>query len=722
MGINEKKLRDEIRKQLEEEEQARQDRKKSESVASGKPLSKEKITRIPQPVKEYIYLNEGWKFFKNHTDILICVNHLGEILFCTPHQIEQQNEYFDEGITGEKLVQKQLRKKPDFDLESPDIKQYSESIQNDFHTAFQTWVEINKKRLEELAVKEEARKRQRIVEEEKEKFYRDHPEYNKYFNHLEEYKWMTEDEYRQQNEYYPPDESFVEKVSRNPLLSFAGIITLIVFAIVLIWFMWPESGTYAYVQINSNVEDFRLMAERTNFLVHEKTQVVKVPLVESIETRVRAFKPGYKTVHGDTILKLSVGDTAKYLVYLRKIEETDKLSRVKLRADINNAKIFVNRSYYGEYPQISTLFLEPGVYEIQLYKDKYRNLTDPQMVDFTSDTTERSLYFNFEHVSKILETRASRIQGSIGISSNVPNADVYVNGQIKGKTNLVLNNLSSGRYNIKVTKKGYSVTPASRIVELGPGREVTTIEFTLMSTSGQLVLDVNPQGAVIFMDGKKLSQGSFQGVIPQGNHTIQPRPLNGYRSPLPIKINLQQNDYKKISIVYSPDIDYQLSLNSNGSVAKSGYIRIVPGYERLGIFREDQSLGPEITNNEAKGFVWMMGYALRFESPPGNDGFIYIINIPIEFDLNFSVYFEWEGYKLRDNYPITPSEGHFLRLMVNGKNVLENYEPKHFIDDSGAKPEKIRINRYLRPGNNRLQFSVTDDNSSYYILKKIRIH
>lgn len=721
MPLNEEQIREEIRRKLEQEEQARLNKSKEKPIEAKTDIPKKKDF-LPEKVKQYLYLQEGYQYSIEHDDVFICSNHLGEYLFCTPDQLEVQNEYFDGGKEGEKELLKTLKNKPAFNDNDENIKKIRLGLKEEFKKGYEDWLEIREERVKIAEKQEKNRLRKKIEKEEKDKFYENKPEYQKYYNHLGEYIWMTEEDFRQQNEYYPPEETVQQKIAKSYISWFVFSFILVLFVVILTWFFWPESGKYAYVRIRSNVDEFRLLANRANFLINEKNKILKVPVIDSQRVNVRAFKPDYKIERGDTSLLLSVGDTSDFIVEMRKIRYTDHLTTVILDANVENAKVFVNRSFLGDYPELHKLHLEKGIYDIQLFKDDFRNLTGTQTLDLSSDTSTQKLYFSFEPLSKMLESRAKNIRGSIGISSNIPNASVYVNGKLRGSTNLVLDNLNSGKYTIHVEKKGYNVEPTSRIVELGPGREISSIEFNLVSTSGQLNLQISPSLGTVFMDGKLLATGKFDGIVATGNHNLTPQPLKGYRTPKAFTFDMTQNGYKKFSITYSPDIDYLISLNSRGELIKEGDISNFPGYSRLGIFREDKEIGPEKVMNETAGYGWMMGYALRFETPPGSDGIVFIIDIPLEFDLSLPVYFYWEGYKMRENYPITPSENHLLKLTVNGKEVFDNYKPKYFIDSFPNGEEKVKINDFLRSGNNRLQFSVADDNTSFFFLKKVRIH
>jgi hypothetical protein len=720
--MDEKKIREEVRRQLEEEAKRKREEQSRESSSAAQENIAAETINLSHEEQIYYYLLEGDEFRKQHPHFIVATNHLNEIRFLTALEMQQQSEYYSDDKKANRILQKKIRKKPKSVGSESEIGAYRQRIHQQLQKSLADWQEINKDltaRREELLAR---RQHQQIVTSETEKFYSEHPDYEKYINHLGEYRWLTREEYLQQNEYFPLQEGVVQRVRSNIGLWSVGATLLLLFLGTAIYFFWPTQEEFAYLRIESNTTDFRLRAARSNFIVEESEQVFKIPMRDSFRVAVEAYKPNYKVIHGDTTLLLVPGDTAFYRVRMRPLKVGDKLARVQLEANTDFAKIFVNRTYLGDYPALTELLLEPGFHEIQLFRDGYRNLTGTRELELEADTNALVLAFVFEDFDKVLQSKTRKVKGSIGVSSNVPNADVYVNGVLRGKTNLVLEDLPAGSYEIEVRKIGYEVMPPARQVILQEGREVASVDFSLISTSGQLVLNVRPANAPLLLNGRPIDLERFTGQLPVGEHILRPLPLQGYRTPDSVLLVMPNNGYLRTTIVYPPDIDYQFSINAGGEVETSGGLRYLLGYERLGNFIQDDKLGPELIRHPELGFGWRMGYALRFDTPPGNDGFILSLDIPSDFDLNLPVYLYWEGYKLGENYPITPVENHEIMLTVNNKLVISGREPALDETDYPAAPERIQISRFLRHGLNRLEYRLTDNNTAFYFLKRLRVH
>jgi hypothetical protein len=68
-------------------------------------------------------------------------------------------------------------------------------------------------------------------------------------------------------------------------------------------------------------------------------------------------------------------------------------------------------------------------------------------------------------------------QGSLRVTSTPQSANIYLNGQHKGKTNRTITNLDPGSYNVKLTKEGYEDYETTATVEAG---QQTTLNATLV--------------------------------------------------------------------------------------------------------------------------------------------------------------------------------------------------------------------------------------------------
>ncbi len=109
--------------------------------------------------------------------------------------------------------------------------------------------------------------------------------------------------------------------------------------------------------------------------------------------------------------------------------------------------------------------------------------------------------------------------GSLTIVSTPAGAVVSLNGQIKGRTPLTISELASGEYEITITKDLYHSYTERFIVTDGSDN---TRDITLLPAFGQLIIETNPVGATIYLDGQIKGQTpkSFN-ELPSGNYALR---------------------------------------------------------------------------------------------------------------------------------------------------------------------------------------------------------
>ncbi|MDD1685847.1 PEGA domain-containing protein [Methanoregula sp.] len=114
---------------------------------------------------------------------------------------------------------------------------------------------------------------------------------------------------------------------------------------------------------------------------------------------------------------------------------------------------------------------------------------------------------------------------SFAISSEPNESSVSINGQYRGKTPLVVDNLKPGTYEVAVSKFGY--TPYSDSINLGSG-EQGVVRATLPAERGTIIVNSTPAGARVSLDGADagISPVTLPNVLP-GNHTVA-LALDGY--------------------------------------------------------------------------------------------------------------------------------------------------------------------------------------------------
>ena len=111
------------------------------------------------------------------------------------------------------------------------------------------------------------------------------------------------------------------------------------------------------------------------------------------------------------------------------------------------------------------------------------------------------------------------VYGNVSIASAPEGADIYINDIRKGKTPLVLHDLTAGEYEISIRKDGFETHTEPLVVNGSATTEVTAI---LTQNYGALQIESDPPGAEVYIDGRK------SGVTPvtlarieNGDHTVK---------------------------------------------------------------------------------------------------------------------------------------------------------------------------------------------------------
>jgi serine/threonine protein kinase len=91
--------------------------------------------------------------------------------------------------------------------------------------------------------------------------------------------------------------------------------------------------------------------------------------------------------------------------------------------------------------------------------------------------------------------------GKVTVFSTPDQADVFLDGQLKGVTPLRLDNVKKGTINLEIKKDHYSTVKRNLVVK--PSLGETTVDVHLESLYGSLVVKSSPRGATVFVDGKE---------------------------------------------------------------------------------------------------------------------------------------------------------------------------------------------------------------------------
>jgi hypothetical protein len=114
------------------------------------------------------------------------------------------------------------------------------------------------------------------------------------------------------------------------------------------------------------------------------------------------------------------------------------IAKVQMISNVEGGKVYVNDAYSGDTPL--TLKLEFGKYKIRVSKEDY--------TDFIETYNINTL--NFSINANLDKERECKLQ----ILSNIKNADVYIDDELKGNTPLNMR-IDFDTYELRVSKEGY---------------------------------------------------------------------------------------------------------------------------------------------------------------------------------------------------------------------------------------------------------------------------
>ena len=148
----------------------------------------------------------------------------------------------------------------------------------------------------------------------------------------------------------------------------------------------------------------------------------------------------------------------------------------------------------------------------------------------------------------LVDIKLSQATGLVLLRSTPAGADIEINGAHRGKTPLLLTDLTLGRYRLKASAQGY----LSRDVEFDvENRSPQLVTVSLASDSAVLVVKTEPPGASVKVNGlvkgvtpctlDRLPAGENELIISLADHVA-------YRS----KIKLQANEEESLVITLKP--------------------------------------------------------------------------------------------------------------------------------------------------------------------------
>lgn len=133
------------------------------------------------------------------------------------------------------------------------------------------------------------------------------------------------------------------------------------------------------------------------------------------------------------------------------------------------------------------------------------------------------------------------ILGDADFDSKPAMADIYIDGKKVGQTPQLVSNLLVGSHTVKLVRSGYNDYTGNITIKEGETApfSATLIKGSLSETAsgeGEVILLCKSLTADIYVDGRKVGTGRWEGKLSAGRHTVSCRALNFKNSDATIEV------------------------------------------------------------------------------------------------------------------------------------------------------------------------------------------
>lgn len=717
--FDEESLRKKIREQLEKEHQhaeSIQPKKEEPAVEQGISLNQQDESYY---LEIYIRRKLQEEVYSKYPEFVQCGNHLDQIKWLTPLEMEEEFEFFPIEYTFWARFRRKSRPEGKIKIpDTPEIKAMIEEFRRDIEADAQERIERYNAYLKENQKHIHNEMERKIFEEEQDRFYASKKGYHKYKNHINETRWMTHAQFDAQEEFtdrvYTPKELFIRKA----LIAVLVFTTIIGGYSIMEYLKPPSQKGYVVVQVSE---------EKSSLYIDQNLSVGFKPGVaypmDAGEHILSISAAGFKAEPKQQLVEVEVGDTS-YITF-NMAPYSGEMGVIRIAANNENAGVFVDGVFEGTVAKRSEFKLPVGDHSLSVKLPNFHS--NPPLKSFAVAEGD-TLDFSFTLTPQKRKTTTASIKevinlGLIEVTSNVHGAKIYLDGQLTGfTTDYALQKIPMGQHIIRLEKEGYKVYPKEQVVRISKNSRQAKVNFTLTSTNKPIKVNVKPATTEIFIDGKSVGKGSFYGSIDLGNHTITFSDVEGYYNPGKKNINVTDTRNLEFNYEFGSKLFYQATpknvLPSNKTVS------ILPGYIMTGVnFKQDNTNGPEQIKSalNAKS-AWKMGFAFSYRNPPGNDAIVMRFIAPDDLNILNDVKLKLWLYELKENYPLVVGGKARFKVILNNSIIVDNKAPKHsYKTFSPGNFEAISIGARLKPGFNTLIISVADENTRFMELQKIVI-
>ncbi len=711
----EKELREKIQKELHQKFEQKEENPRP---SSPEPLlTRDDTSFIKEQEERLLRLSLEEEIYGKYPEFIYCENHLNEARWLTPAELEGEYEFYPVEETGfERFKKKFTRKKILPKSDSPELKRKIEELRREIQEDAYQRIRQFEARKKEIMQSKKSEIEQKIYQEEIDKFYSRKKGYKKYINHLNETRWMTKEEHKNQDEFLEEVETPAQIWGRRVLITLAvlGGITLLWLASVYNGSGVEEKG---YVLVSVNEEKGQLYIDKVLAAGFTEGQPYAVATGEH---EITLLREGFSTKPKFRVITVTGNDTVS-ISFTMEEKAFGASGLVQISAPYKDAGVIVNGEFHGTLGKANSIILPEGNYTIILEKPGYAAHPPQQTFSLNAgDTVNISFTLNpLRNQGKSRSSEGLSESGLLEVRSNIKNAEIYLDGQkTTYKTDYILQRIPLGSHIVRIEKKGYKVYPEEQVVRLSRKEKQTTADFTLTSLMRRLTLKTTPVSGDIIVDGRLLGTGEVNVSLALGEHEIRFGKSTLYDVPTVKKFKITEDSPQRLTFTYS--LNYNVSFKpdqKSNTVVKSGYLF------SDNIFHQSNEAGPETELNKSiNEKVWKLGYAFQYRNPPGQDALLLNIFIPANLDLSQPLALKLWIYKTQDLYPLILKAGSYYSVNINQYVLRKKILPGHSEKEIGADNyDSFMINKYLHPGNNQILIKTVPSTKSYVTLWKVAV-
>ena len=230
------------------------------------------------------------------------------------------------------------------------------------------------------------------------------------------------------------------------------------------------------------------------------------------EHKIKIIKDGYEEKeeivtlknNENKILNINLKEIPNYKILINTVPDSAKLyidnefvglSPLEYLTLKNTINLKISKEGYEDY--VDKVVLSYGLKEINITLKKEKSSTTP-----TQPVVKRGIK-----------------QGKLSLDSKPQGADVYIDRKLKGKTPLNIN-LDVGTYKVEIRKDGY--LPYSLTVQIKENKVYkNTISLHPVSFKGRLKVNVEPKGALIYLDDVIMGHTFIDIEIDPGHYELK---------------------------------------------------------------------------------------------------------------------------------------------------------------------------------------------------------